>query len=40
MFRPVPSQVDFVAQEHEILALWKEMQAFQKLRDRQLNRLG
>ena len=32
MFKPVPNPVDFVAQEHEILRLWKETQAFEKLR--------
>jgi len=31
MFKPVPSTVDFVAQEHEILAFWEKTQAFQKL---------
>jgi isoleucyl-tRNA synthetase len=32
MFKPVPSQVDFVAQEKEILKLWEDLQAFEKLR--------
>src|SRR3990170_1869330 len=32
MFKPVPSQVDFVAQEHEILKFWRESNAFEKLR--------
>jgi isoleucyl-tRNA synthetase len=32
MFRPVPSQVDFVAQEHEILRSWQDSHAFEKLR--------
>jgi len=32
MFRAVPSSVDFVAQEHDILRLWQETQAFEKLR--------
>ncbi len=31
MFKPVSNRVDFVAQEHEILALWEETQAFRKL---------
>jgi len=31
MFKKAPSSVDFVAQEHEILAFWKETEAFQKL---------
>jgi isoleucyl-tRNA synthetase len=31
MFGPVPNPVDFVAQEHEILAFWEEIDAFQKL---------
>jgi len=31
MFKPVPSSIDFVAQEHEILDLWERTQAFQKL---------
>jgi len=32
-FREVPSNVDFVAQEREMLTLWKEKRSFQKLRD-------
>ncbi len=32
MFRPVSSKPDFVAQEHEILALWRERQTFARLR--------
>ncbi len=32
MFKPVPSQVDFVKQEHETLEFWKETDAFNKLR--------
>jgi isoleucyl-tRNA synthetase len=32
MFKPVPTQVDFVAQERRILDLWREIQAFDKLR--------
>ena len=32
MFEPVPAQVDFVAQEHEILKLWRERGDFEKLR--------
>jgi isoleucyl-tRNA synthetase len=31
MFKPVPSQVDFVAQEIKILKLWKDSQTFEKL---------
>jgi isoleucyl-tRNA synthetase len=31
MFKPVPNQVDFVKQEHEILDLWKRTDAFRKL---------
>ncbi len=31
MFREVPSQIDFVAQEHEILDFWKRIDAFEKL---------
>ncbi|MBN1955829.1 MAG: isoleucine--tRNA ligase [Anaerolineae bacterium] len=31
MFEPVPSHVDFVAQEYQILDLWREMDAFRKL---------
>ena len=32
MFRPVPSRPDFVAQEHEILAFWRERGSFAQLR--------
>ncbi len=31
MFKPVPTQVDFIAQEHDILKFWDETRAFQKL---------
>jgi isoleucyl-tRNA synthetase len=31
MFKPVPNQIDFVAQEHEILEFWRSSEAFQKL---------
>ncbi|MGD1993710.1 MAG: class I tRNA ligase family protein [Anaerolineae bacterium] len=31
MFKPVPSDVDFVAQEHETLRYWEESDAFGKL---------
>jgi isoleucyl-tRNA synthetase len=31
MFKPVPNRVDFIAQEHEILAFWEKTHAFQKL---------
>ncbi len=30
-FRPIPNQVDFIAQERDILNFWKETQAFRKL---------
>jgi len=33
MFTPVPSKVDFIAQEHEVLAFWKEIGAFEMLRE-------
>jgi isoleucyl-tRNA synthetase len=33
MFRAVPSQVDFVAQEKDILRFWEETKAFEKLRE-------
>ncbi|MEK6587472.1 MAG: class I tRNA ligase family protein [Chloroflexota bacterium] len=33
MFKEVPSKVDFVAQEHQILRFWEETGAFQKLRE-------
>ncbi|MGY5864252.1 MAG: class I tRNA ligase family protein [Candidatus Thorarchaeota archaeon] len=32
MFKPVPSQVDFVAQENEILKMWKGSHSFEKLK--------
>jgi isoleucyl-tRNA synthetase len=32
MFRPVPSRPDFVAQEHETLAFWRERRSFAQLR--------
>jgi isoleucyl-tRNA synthetase len=32
MFKPVPTQVDFVSQERQILDLWREIAAFEKLR--------
>ena len=32
MFRPVSSKPDFVAQEHEILDLWRERRTFARLR--------
>ena len=32
MFKPVVSQVDFIAQEHEVLRFWAETKAFEKLR--------
>ena len=31
MFQPVPNQVDFVKQEHEVLDFWKHTDAFRKL---------
>jgi isoleucyl-tRNA synthetase len=34
MFQPVPNQVDFVQQEHEVLAFWKQSDAFNKLRQK------
>jgi isoleucyl-tRNA synthetase len=33
MFKPVSSQVDFIAQENEILKMWKDSQTFEKLRE-------
>ncbi|HLF81698.1 MAG TPA: class I tRNA ligase family protein, partial [Anaerolineales bacterium] len=33
MFEPVPSQVDFIQQEHQILRFWEEKRAFQRLRE-------
>jgi len=32
MFKPVASQVDFIAQEHETLRFWAESEAFERLR--------
>ncbi len=32
MFEPVPNQVDFVEQEHEMLDFWRRSDAFRKLR--------
>ncbi len=32
MFRPVSSKPDFVAQEHDVLALWRERRTFERLR--------
>ena len=32
MFSPVPSLPDFVAQEHEVLAFWRQRGTFAKLR--------
>jgi isoleucyl-tRNA synthetase len=32
-FKPVNTQVNFIAQEHEILDFWSESRAFQKLRE-------
>src|SRR5512142_3128972 len=34
MFKPVPTQVDFVAQEHEVLSFWNERHIFDTLRAR------
>ncbi|MFN2155512.1 MAG: class I tRNA ligase family protein, partial [Anaerolineae bacterium] len=34
MFEPVPNQVDFIKQEHELLAFWKRTRAFEKLQER------
>ena len=31
MFKDVPTKVDFVAQEHDVLRFWKETEAFNKL---------
>ncbi len=33
MFKPVSTQVDFIAQEHEVLDFWKRTRAFEKLRE-------
>ena len=32
MFRPVTSKPDLIAQEYDILALWRERRTFQRLR--------
>ncbi|MGY5875454.1 MAG: class I tRNA ligase family protein [Candidatus Thorarchaeota archaeon] len=32
MFKPVPNQVDFVAQEEDVLKFWEDTQAFEKLK--------
>jgi len=32
MFKPVPSAIDFAAQEHDVLRFWEDTQAFAKLR--------
>jgi isoleucyl-tRNA synthetase len=32
MFKPVPTQIDFVKQEHQVFEFWKETDAFNKLR--------
>ena len=32
-FKQVPNKVDFIEQEHEILAFWKETDAFEKSRE-------
>ncbi|MGY5852499.1 MAG: class I tRNA ligase family protein [Candidatus Thorarchaeota archaeon] len=37
MFKPVPNQVDFVAQEEMILKLWEDVQAFEKLKQLRAN---
>jgi isoleucyl-tRNA synthetase len=34
MFQPVPNQVDFVKQEHEVLDFWKRTDAFHKLQEK------
>ncbi len=34
MFEPVPNQVDFVQQEHEVLDFWERTDAFQKLQQK------
>ena len=33
-FKPVPSQVDLVAQEHEVLRFWERSDAFRKLQEK------
>jgi isoleucyl-tRNA synthetase len=38
MFDPVPNQIDFVEQEHEVLDLWKRSGAFRKLREKNSGR--
>jgi isoleucyl-tRNA synthetase len=38
MFKPVPNQVDFVEQEHEVLDFWKRTGAFQKLQEKNKGR--
>ncbi len=37
MFQPVSNQVDFPAQEREVLAFWKRTHAFEKLRELRAN---
>src|SRR3954464_5077301 len=37
MFRPVTSKPDFVAQEYEILDLWRERRTFERLRAQNAN---
>ncbi|MFW9845398.1 MAG: isoleucine--tRNA ligase [Candidatus Thorarchaeota archaeon] len=32
MFNPVPNQIDFIAQEYEILKLWNDFEIFEKLK--------
>jgi len=34
MFKPVPNQIDFAKQEHEVLDFWKRTDAFRKLREK------
>ena len=34
MFEPVPNQVDFVKQEHEVLDFWERTDAFRKLQEK------
>ncbi len=36
-FKPVSTQVDFIAQEHDILNFWRETRAFEKLRQLRAN---
>ena len=38
MFKPVPNQVDFVKQEHEVLDFWERTGAFQKLQEKNKGR--